>query len=58
MKTIKTLFFICCLFLTFNSSAQQQASIEEARMAAAKTLNLSKVGQLPTTKQELKKLTR
>ena len=39
MKTIKTLFFIYCVLLAFNTAAQQQVSIEEARRAASQTMN-------------------
>ena len=40
MKTVKILFFSCCILLAFNASAQQQVSINEARKAAVQTLNL------------------
>jgi len=40
MKTIKVLFFICCILLVFNTTAQQQVSIEEAKIAATQTLNM------------------
>ena len=42
MKTIKVLFFTCCLLLAFSSVAQQQVSKEEAIKAAAKTMNLER----------------
>jgi len=39
MKTLKTLFFICCVLLSFNTTAQQQVSIDETRMFDAQTIN-------------------
>ena len=56
MKTLKTLFFTCCMLLSFNTVAQQQVSIEEARSAAAQTINLRQSRDVTYSEARVKKV--
>lgn len=50
MKTIKILFFACCMLFSFSTVAQQQVSSEEAKTAAVQFASTRKANKIPIVK--------
>ncbi|MDR2911051.1 MAG: hypothetical protein LBV47_06780, partial [Bacteroidales bacterium] len=56
MKATKILFFAYCMLQMFSTAAQQQVSIEEARRAAAQSLNLRHGKEAAYSETKVKKV--